>query len=177
MKDSRALRVLLLALCSLSKLSFAPMLLPPPSAPLLVISSAGNTWAAVCPRFETARIFAFLPESSRAATHDLALADELGVELGAVEGEVDIEVDAVESALRRVHALEVFLEVLSAEVGCQSDDFLYACNNLLVSRYCSFPSWTQLTWILGVLGTHIFVASVEYILVHERCTWSHLSEE
>ena len=54
-----------------------------------------------------------LPESSCAATHDFALADELGVEFGAVEREVDVEVDAVESALRGVHAFKVFFEVLS----------------------------------------------------------------
>ena len=58
-----------------------------------------------------------LSEPRGATTHDFALADELGVEFGAVQGEVDVEVDAVEGALRRVHALEVFLEVLAAEVG------------------------------------------------------------
>lgn len=57
-----------------------------------------------------------LPEAGRAATHDLALTHELGVELRAVQGEVDVEVDAVEGALGSVHALEVLFEVLSAEV-------------------------------------------------------------
>lgn len=54
-----------------------------------------------------------LPESSRASAHDLSLADELGVELAAVEGEVDVEIDSVEGALRRVHALEVLFEVFT----------------------------------------------------------------
>jgi len=35
-----------------------------------------------------------LSESGCAAPHDFALADELGVEFGAVEGEEDVEVDA-----------------------------------------------------------------------------------
>ena len=60
------------------------------------------------------------------------MADELGVELGAVECEVDIEVDAIECALWSVHALEVLFEVLSAEVGCQGDNLLYACTALSV---------------------------------------------
>lgn len=54
------------------------------------------------------------------------MADELGIEFGAVEGEVDVEVHSVESALRSVHALKVLLEVLAAEVGGERDDFLDA---------------------------------------------------
>jgi hypothetical protein len=50
-------------------------------------------------------------ESGRAPSHDLALAHQLCVELGPVEGEVDIEVDAVEGALRSIHPLKVLLEV------------------------------------------------------------------
>ena len=34
----------------------------------------------------------WLTEARSAATHDFTLADELGVELGAIEGEVDIKV-------------------------------------------------------------------------------------
>jgi hypothetical protein len=67
-----------------------------------------------------------LSESCRTSAHDFALANELGVEFGTVEGEVDVEVHAVESTLRRVHALEVLLEVLAAEVGGECDDFLDA---------------------------------------------------
>ena len=48
----------------------------------------------------------------RATTHDLALADELGVELGSVEREVDVKVYAIEGALRGVHALKVLFEIL-----------------------------------------------------------------
>jgi hypothetical protein len=59
---------------------------------------------------------AFLPEPSRAATHDLTLADELSVELGSVEREVNVKVDAVECALRCVHTLKIFFEVLSREI-------------------------------------------------------------
>ena len=65
-----------------------------------------------------------LSESRCAAAHDLALAYQLGVELGAVEREVDVEVDAVEGALWGVHALEVLLEVLSRQVRSERDDFL-----------------------------------------------------
>lgn len=54
-----------------------------------------------------------LPESRSAATHDLALADELGVEFGAVEREVNVKVDAVKSALRGIHAFKILFEVLS----------------------------------------------------------------
>ena len=57
-----------------------------------------------------------LSETSRAATHDFALADELGVELGPVEREVDVEVDAVESALWGIHALKVLFKVLPGEI-------------------------------------------------------------
>ena len=65
-----------------------------------------------------------LSESRCAAAHDLALAHQLGVELGAVEREVDVEVDAVEGALWGVHALEVLLEVLSRQVRSERNDFL-----------------------------------------------------
>lgn len=74
------------------------------------------------------------PEPGRAPTHDFALADQLGVELAAVEGEVDVEVDAVESALRGIHTLEVLFEVLAAEIGSQGDDFLNTCDGLSVRR-------------------------------------------
>jgi hypothetical protein len=57
-----------------------------------------------------------LPEPRRAATHDLALAHELSVELGPVERKVNVEVDAVEGSLRGVHALKVLLEVFAREV-------------------------------------------------------------
>lgn len=67
-------------------------------------------------------------EPRRAPTHHLALAHQLGVELAAVEGEVDVEVDAVESALRGIHALEVLFQVLAAEIGRQGDDFLDTYN-------------------------------------------------
>lgn len=57
-----------------------------------------------------------LSEASSAAAHDLALADELGVELGPVEREVDVEVDAVKSALRCIHAFEILFEVFAREI-------------------------------------------------------------
>lgn len=68
-----------------------------------------------------------LPEAGAAATHNLALADQLGAKLGAVEGQVNVKVDTVEGALRRVHALKVFFEVLARQVGREGDDFLDAC--------------------------------------------------
>ena len=67
-----------------------------------------------------------LSEPRRATTHDLALADKLGVELGSVEREVDVEVYAVEGALWGVHTLEVLFEVLPREIGGESDNFLDA---------------------------------------------------
>jgi hypothetical protein len=67
-----------------------------------------------------------LSESCRTSAHDFALANELGVEFGTVEGEVDVEVHSVEGTLRSVHALKVLLEVLAAEVGGECDDFLDA---------------------------------------------------
>ena len=70
-----------------------------------------------------------LSESRCAAAHDFALAYQLGVELGAVEREVDVEVHTVESALRRVHALEVLFKVLAAEIGGEGYDFLYTCDS------------------------------------------------
>jgi len=75
----------------------------------------------ICNHFEP-----LLSETCGTSTHDFALANELGVELGAIEGEVDVEVHSVESALGSVHALKVLLEVLAAEVGGECDDFLDA---------------------------------------------------
>jgi len=66
-------------------------------------------------------------ESGRATPHDFALTYELGIELCAVECEVDVEVNTVEGALGCVHALEIFLQVLAAQVGGESDNFLDAC--------------------------------------------------
>ena len=54
-----------------------------------------------------------LSEAGSAATHDLALANQLGAELGTVQRQVDVEVYPVERALRGVHAFEVLLKVLS----------------------------------------------------------------
>ena len=70
-----------------------------------------TSWAAL-PEMELERVDRGLSESRRATTHDLALAHQLGVELGPVQREVDIEVDAVERALRRIHPLEVLLQIL-----------------------------------------------------------------
>lgn len=49
-----------------------------------------------------------LSESSRAAAHNLSLADQFGAQLRAVQSEVDVKVDAVECPLGSVHALKVF---------------------------------------------------------------------
>jgi hypothetical protein len=79
------------------------------------------------PSHFTASTGTVLPEPCRAAAHDLALANELGVELRPVKREVDVEVNAVEGALGSVHALKVLLEVLAAEVRGECDDLLDAC--------------------------------------------------
>jgi hypothetical protein len=55
---------------------------------------------------------------------------QLGVEFRAVEREVNVKVDAVEGALRCVHAFEIFLEVLAAQIRGESDDFLDACKTV-----------------------------------------------
>lgn len=68
-----------------------------------------------------------LSEPCPAATHNFALANELGAELGAVQSKVDVEVDAVEGSLRRVHTLEVLFEVLARQVGRESNDLLDSC--------------------------------------------------
>ena len=55
--------------------------------------------------------------------------------------------------------------------------------SLMPKIYCQqgrFTDWTchfTLTRILCVFGTHVFVASVKHILVHEGCTRCDLSEE
>lgn len=67
-----------------------------------------------------------LSEPGRAAPHDFALTYEFGAEFGAIEGEIDVEVDAVEGALWGIHALEVLLEVLPAEIRGQGDDLFDA---------------------------------------------------
>jgi hypothetical protein len=68
------------------------------------------------------------------------LADKLSVEFRTVESKVDVEVDAVESALRGVHALEILLEVLAAEIGGERDNFLYAC--IIKSAHLAFAGWS-----------------------------------
>lgn len=57
-----------------------------------------------------------LSEAGAAAAHDLALTDQLGAELRAVEGEVDVKIHPVERALGCVHTLKVLLQVLTGEV-------------------------------------------------------------
>jgi hypothetical protein len=74
-----------------------------------------------------------LSEACRAAAHDLALANEFSVELRTVESEVDIEIHTVEGALRSVHALEILLEILAAQIRCQCHDLLDACSRMLVN--------------------------------------------
>lgn len=78
-----------------------------------------------------------LSEPRSAATHYFTLADQLGAELGAVQCQVDVEVHPVKCALGRVHALEVLLEVLAGEIGCQGNDFLdaYIANSVSLLRH------------------------------------------
>lgn len=101
---------------------------------------------------------------------------QLGVEFRAVEGEVDVEVDAVESALRCVHAFKVFLEVLAAQVRGESDDFLDACAIVSVLDSPRTQKW-PLTRILGIFRTHVLVTGVKNILVHEGGARCDLTEE
>jgi len=57
-----------------------------------------------------------LLESRRAATHDLALTNQLCVEFGPVKCEVNVEVYTVEGSLWSIHPLEVLLEVFAGEI-------------------------------------------------------------
>ena len=68
-----------------------------------------------------------LSEPRSAASHDLALADKFCIELATVKSKVYVKVHAVKSALRGIHALEIFLKILSREIGRESDDFFDAC--------------------------------------------------
>lgn len=65
-------------------------------------------------------------EAGAAATHNITLANQLSIELAAIEGEVDVEVDAVEGALRGVHPLKVLFEVLSRQITGEGHDFFDA---------------------------------------------------
>lgn len=91
-----------------------------------------------------------LSESRRATTHDLALANQLSIEFGTVEREIDVEINSVECALRCVHALEVFLQILAAEIGSEGDDFLYACCEI------SVPALLQLQGYLDLRGSFVY---------------------
>lgn len=73
-----------------------------------------------------------LSEPCRAATHDLALANKLGIEFRPIEREVDVEVDTIEGSLRCVHALEILFEILPAEIRRESNNFLNACIPLVL---------------------------------------------
>ena len=116
-----------------------------------------------------------LLEAGGAAAHDFALADELSVEFGAVEGEVDVEVDAVEGSLGRVHALEVFLQVLTREVGCEGDDLLDAWGATLARNRNMISK--SLTWVFGILGANVVVAGEQNVFVHQCCAWRDLPEK
>ena len=54
-----------------------------------------------------------LPELGAASTHNFSLANQLGAEFTSVKSEVYIEVDPVEGSLRRIHALEIRLQILA----------------------------------------------------------------
>ena len=115
-----------------------------------------------------------LPESRSTPAHNLTLANQLGIELGAIERQVDIKVHTVECALGCVHALEILLEILSAEVRGERDNFLDACDWLAcIIKF----DYDRLTRILGILGANVLITSVQDILVHESRTRSDLSEE
>ncbi len=68
-----------------------------------------------------------LSESCTAAAHNLALADQLGAELGPIKRQVDVEVHTVKGTLRCVHALKVLLQVLARQIRGESNDLLDPC--------------------------------------------------
>lgn len=68
-----------------------------------------------------------LPEFGPAPTHHFALADKLCAEFTTIQCEVNVKVHSVKSTLRRVHALEIGLQVLTGQIGGEGDDFLDTC--------------------------------------------------
>ena len=82
-------------------------------------------------------------------------------------------------ALWCVHALKVLLEVLSRQVRCQGDHFLDAFRSYVSirSHVPRCDTAERLTRILSVLWAHIFITSVQNVLVHERRTWGDLAEK
>jgi hypothetical protein len=99
-----------------------------------------------------------LSESRGTSSHDFTLTNELSVKFASIEGEVDVEIDTVKRPLGSIHPFEVFLEILSRKIRCKGDNFLD-------------------TWILGIFGTDIFVASVQDVLIHQCCSRCDLAEE
>ena len=65
-----------------------------------------------------------LSEPCRTPPHRFALADELGIKFATVERKVDIEVNPIERALRRIHPLEILLQILPRQIRRQRHDFL-----------------------------------------------------
>jgi hypothetical protein len=61
-------------------------------------------------------ILSELSETGSAATHHFTLADQLSIKFGSVKREVYVEIDAIEGALRRIHAFKVLLKVLAGQV-------------------------------------------------------------
>ena len=57
--------------------------------------------------------FTLLSESRGTPPHNLALTHQLRVELTPVERQIDVKIHPIERPLRRVHPLEILLEILS----------------------------------------------------------------
>jgi hypothetical protein len=57
-----------------------------------------------------------LSKTTCTPAHNLTLAHQLSIKFATVKGQVDVEVHAIEGPLRRVHALEVFFEVLPGKI-------------------------------------------------------------
>ena len=85
------------------------------------------------------------------------MTDQFCVELAPVEGEVDVEVDAIESAVRSVHPLKVFFEILAGEVGGERDTFFDSWSAKSIPKQAktlNFATYVDLSCTRGIRPRH-----------------------
>ena len=83
-----------------------------PAAPIFLY----NTPSDIKPTLLTRPIGCPLPKSRSAPPHDIPLTHQFRIEFATVKRQVDIEVDTVKCSLRRIHPLEVLLQILPRQV-------------------------------------------------------------
>ena len=62
-------------------------------------------------------------ESRGTPTHDLALTDQLGIELAPVQRQIDVKVDTIEGTLRGVHSLKILFQIFARQIRREGHDF------------------------------------------------------